>query len=217
MKGQIYTIILNHITKNVLFSKNLKKNQTISTLAGTLLVTVEMGAIRLQKHAFVTTRDIIACDGVIHKIESIIFPECDEAEGLSPAVSVTNNISFLGKLFNLIVSVKLVAPLTSLQGYTFLAPTDAAFAKVQDLLDSLTVSQIISVLKYHVIPNGRFLASDFGSFQAVQSLEGSDVVITRDPNGNVSVNGVNTVINANLASCNAVIHVIDGVLLPPNI
>jgi uncharacterized surface protein with fasciclin (FAS1) repeats len=99
--------------------------------------------------------------------------------------------------------------------FTVFAPTDEAFAKVpQETLDALLADKeaLTSVLTYHVVP-GRVLAADVAAGE-VATVEGSNITITVD--GGVKINDAN-VIATDVLATNGVIHVIDAVLLPPDL
>jgi transforming growth factor-beta-induced protein len=107
--------------------------------------------------------------------------------------------------------------LATVQGpgpFTVFAPTDAAFAKLPSgTLASLTNDQLKVILTYHVVA-GQVLSS---------ALKAGPVTTVADLSAFVSITGstvkVNnaTVTTADVEASNGVIHVIDTVLLPPNI
>lgn len=108
----------------------------------------------------------------------------------------------------------LVATLSSAGPFTVFAPTDDAFAALPaGTLAALTKEQLATILKYHVIgkelPSTALTAgpvktvADFSAFVAISG-------------STVKVNNA-TVTTANIDASNGVIHVIDKVLLPPNL
>jgi uncharacterized surface protein with fasciclin (FAS1) repeats len=97
--------------------------------------------------------------------------------------------------------------------FTVFAPTDEAFAKlpagtVEGLLAN--PEQLTQVLTYHVVP-GRVMASDVIALTSATTVQGQDLSI--DASNGVKVDGA-TVIQADVAASNGVIHVIDSVLIP---
>ena len=97
--------------------------------------------------------------------------------------------------------------------FTVFAPTDEAFAALPaGTLDSLSTEQLAAILKYHVI------AAQVGSADLtagpVSTLSGLSAFVSLE--GGVKVNGA-AVSQADVAASNGVIHVIDAVLLPPNL
>lgn len=111
----------------------------------------------------------------------------------------------------------------ALQGegpFTVFAPTDDAFAALPDgqlesLLQPENKAQLQAILKYHVV-SGKAMASDVTGLDAAPTLEGRPVQFQVD-DGAVKLMGQNTttVVQADIEAANGVIHVIDGVLLPP--
>ena len=100
--------------------------------------------------------------------------------------------------------------------FTVLAPTDAAFAKIPAKdLDALLADKaaLTKVLTYHVIA-GNVPASQVTTLTEATSLEGSKIAI-KVVGGKVMLNGAATVVTADVAASNGVIHIIDTVLMPP--
>jgi uncharacterized surface protein with fasciclin (FAS1) repeats len=99
--------------------------------------------------------------------------------------------------------------------YTVFAPTDEAFAKVpKKTLDSLAANpdQLKAVLLYHVA-DGEVKAADVATTSSVATLNGASLPIKA--NDSVVRVGGAKVIKADVMASNGVIHVIDGVLIPP--
>lgn len=125
-----------------------------------------------------------------------------------------------GTFNTLVAAVKAAGLADALSGsgpFTVFAPTDAAFAKLPaGTVDALLKdpTKLAAILKYHVL-SGKVMASDVISARSVKptTLNGAklDIKVKGDK---VHVNGA-TVIAADVAASNGVIHVIDSVLLPP--
>ncbi|MCF6444407.1 fasciclin domain-containing protein [Nereida sp. MMG025] len=101
--------------------------------------------------------------------------------------------------------------------FTVFAPTDEAFAAlpagtVEDLLKPENKDQLVAVLTYHVVP-GKVMSTDLQDDMEATTVNGADVTIDLD-NG-VMVETAN-VVTADIEASNGVIHVIDGVILPPS-
>lgn len=96
---------------------------------------------------------------------------------------------------------------------TVFAPTEEAFAAVpEDLLTAALGDPdglLTSVLTYHVVP-GIQEASVVTAATSLTTAQGSDISV----NGAVLNGSINIVGTDNFA-CNGVVHLIDGVLLPP--
>jgi uncharacterized surface protein with fasciclin (FAS1) repeats len=108
----------------------------------------------------------------------------------------------------------------TLQGagpFTVFAPSDDAFAALPPgLLDALLLPEnkdaLTKILTYHVVP-GTVMAADVMDGD-VATVEGQS--ITLSTTDGVTVNGA-TVLEADITADNGVIHVIDAVLLPPDV
>jgi len=103
--------------------------------------------------------------------------------------------------------------------FTVFAPSDAAFAKlpqdaVQDLLKPENKEVLVKILTYHVVP-GKVLSTDLKSGE-VKSVEGGPISVKVDPASGVQVNDA-TVVQPDVKASNGVIHVIDNVILPPDL
>ena len=126
-----------------------------------------------------------------------------------------------GSFNTLVAAIKaadLVDTLNAAGPYTVFAPTDEAFAALPaGVLDKLLLPKnkatLTKILTYHVVA-GNVPASAVQT-GPVPSVEGANLNLTADA-GNVTVNDAK-VVQADVAASNGVIHVIDGVLLPPNL
>jgi len=105
---------------------------------------------------------------------------------------------------------------------TVLAPTDEAFTRLLNdagisAADLLQNPALADILLYHVIP-GAATSSDIAGLEipVVNSLQGSPIVVNYDVDGSIRVNGTVNVVVKDIQASNGVIHVIDGVILPPD-
>ena len=99
--------------------------------------------------------------------------------------------------------------------YTVFAPTDAAFAKVpKATVDALLAdkTKLRAVLLYHVVA-GKATAARVTQLSSAETASGERVRI-RVSGANVFVNR-SKVTKADVMATNGVIHVINGVLIPP--
>lgn len=124
-----------------------------------------------------------------------------------------------GSFTTLVAAVQAAGLVDTLKGpgpFTVFAPTDAAFAAlpagaVDDLLQPENKDKLVSVLTYHVIP-GKVMAADIaGKAMDVATVQGSTVHI--DATDGVKIAGA-TVVTADVAADNGVIHIIDTVIMP---
>jgi transforming growth factor-beta-induced protein len=105
--------------------------------------------------------------------------------------------------------------------FTVFAPTDAAFAAAFETLgiepEALLADtdMLTNILLYHVV-DGAVNAETVVGLESATTLEGEAVtIVVRD--GNVYLNDTVQVIITDIQASNGIIHVIDGVLVPPSI
>ena len=99
---------------------------------------------------------------------------------------------------------------------TVFAPTNAAFDKlpegtVEGLLKPESVDTLREILKYHVTTSALKLEY-FKDGQTLGMANGAKTTLSVK-DGKVTINGANVV--ASIPGSNGIVHVIDGVLLPP--
>ncbi|MEP6822799.1 MAG: fasciclin domain-containing protein [Chthoniobacterales bacterium] len=102
--------------------------------------------------------------------------------------------------------------------FTVFAPTDEAFAKLpkgtlDDLLKPENKEKLAKILAYHVI-KGKVMAADVKTMEA-ETAEGSKINV-KVMGDHVMVNNAK-VIKTDIPASNGVIHVIDTVLMPPDL
>jgi uncharacterized surface protein with fasciclin (FAS1) repeats len=111
----------------------------------------------------------------------------------------------------------LVETLKGTGPFTVFAPTDAAFAKlpagtVESLLKPENKAKLTAILTYHVVP-GALNAEQVTKLDEAKTVNGAMVKVSTE-GGKVMINDA-TVVKADIAASNGVIHVIDTVILPP--
>jgi uncharacterized surface protein with fasciclin (FAS1) repeats len=138
-------------------------------------------------------------------------------------VGVASNDDRFNTLVSAIEAAGLVETLSGEGPFTVFAPTDAAFEAALNSL-GMTAEELLAdtelltqILTYHVVP-GNVSAADVVTLdgQSVETVEGStvDVAVSDEV---VTLNEGVTVIQTDIMASNGVIHVIDGVLLPPGL
>lgn len=102
--------------------------------------------------------------------------------------------------------------------FTVFAPSQDAFDSMPPgMLDGLFSSPISvqAVIGFHIV-EGTYTAEDLVALdgQVIMSYFGAPLAVALDDDGNVVINGLATVVTADIIASNGVIHVIDGVLVP---
>jgi len=116
-----------------------------------------------------------------------------------------------------IQAAKLVDALSNAGPFTVFAPTNAAFEKlpagtVDGLLKPESIDDLTNILQYHV-SLGVFKAESLTDGQVIGQVNGNDIKISIS-DGKVMIND-SAIIVASVPASNGIIHIIDGVLLPP--
>ena len=104
--------------------------------------------------------------------------------------------------------------------FTVFAPTDEAFAAlpqeaVQALMKPENKEILVKILTYHVVP-GKVQSSDLKSGE-IKTVEGSPMMVMVEQGKVVVGQNSANVTQADIQASNGVIHVIDKVLLPPDL
>lgn len=136
--------------------------------------------------------------------------------GAASAADIVDTAKSAGSFNTLVTAVQAAGLVDTLKGpgpFTVFAPTDEAFAKIpKDKLDALLKDKatLTKVLTYHVVP-GKVMAKDVKAGQ-VKTVEGSPLSVSVK-GGKVGVDNA-SVVKADVAADNGVIHVIDSVVMP---
>jgi uncharacterized surface protein with fasciclin (FAS1) repeats len=123
-----------------------------------------------------------------------------------------------GSFKTLVAAVQAAGLVDTLKGagpFTVFAPTDEAFAKLPaGTVDALLKdpAKLKDILLYHVV-SGKVMAADVVKMTTAKTVEGKNVRIKVD-GSTVMINNA-TVVKADIACTNGVIHVIDTVIMPP--
>ena len=137
-----------------------------------------------------------------------------------PAPQTIVDIAIADGRFTTLVAAVVAADLAeTLSGpgpFTVFAPTDDAFAKlpagtVEELLKPENKQALTDILLYHVV-SGKVMAADVAG-QKVEPASVQGQLLHVDGSDGVKVNGA-SVVTADIACSNGVIHVIDAVIMP---
>ena len=204
--SQLQLILTYHVVEGKFVSGAIQNNGTLRSLSGiNIKSTITNEGVFVNK-VKVKSADLIASNGVIHIIEKVLIPPT-----ITDIVVEDPNFSILKAA---VVKAGLATALS--QGtLTVFAPDNTAFAASgidEALINSLPVSAIDSILKYHVVA-GKVLASAVPASDTVNTLLTTNLYASKKANS-VFING-NIVKTADILAANGVIHVISKVLIPP--
>ena len=158
---------------------------------------------------------------MIHVIDSVLLPPSMMAESEAEMAPSIAEIAVADGRFTTLVAALdaagLVETLSAEGAFTVFAPTDDAFAAlpegtVEALLED-PQGALTDILLYHVV-DGIVPAETVVTLESATTLQGKEITIAVE-DGNVILNDSVQVIVTNIEASNGIIHVIDGVLLPP--
>jgi len=234
-KAQLVDILTYHVLPEQVLSTDLKNFQRVKTVQGQN-VNVYKGSYGVQlcdkcdgkDFKRVTAADNAASNGVVHIIDGVLIPPAAPAPTPAPTPAAKNIVDLaegnadLSTLVAALVGGDLVSTLSSPGPFTVFAPTNTAFAglpagTLDNLMKPANKAQLVDILTYHVV-SGNILSTDLKSFQAVTTVEGKSLHVV-SWGGEVqlgpSLQSLSKVIAADNKASNGVVHIINGVLLPP--
>ncbi|MCB0033217.1 MAG: fasciclin domain-containing protein [Anaerolineales bacterium] len=226
-EGALTQILLYHVVDGVAMAEDVVGLDSVTTLQGEdVAISVVDGNVFLNETVQVVTTDIEASNGVIHVIDGVILPPsmmaaADEEMMDEPTMSIAEIAVENGNFTTLVAALDAAGLVETLSGegeFTVFAPTDDAFAAlpegtVESLLED-PEGALTQILLYHVV-DGIAMAETVVTLDSVTTVNGADVTITITEDGDVILNDTVQVAMTDIMATNGVIHVIDGVLLPP--
>jgi transforming growth factor-beta-induced protein len=156
---------------------------------------------------------------------AIAFAACGDEEPTGPIDMGPDNIAEIAQstddVSTLAAALEAAGLVSALEGdgpFTVFAPVNSAFADlgadvVARLLESANADLLSRILTFHVVSGTAAFSGDLSDGQTVTTLEGTELTIGVSGSG-VTVNGA-AVTTADIEAENGVIHLIDGVLVPP--
>jgi transforming growth factor-beta-induced protein len=230
-KAELVDILTYHVLGSEVKSTDLKAFQRVQTVEGKGLqvfknggkVTVGPSSKDLKN---VVAADNLASNGVVHIIDGVLLPPQGTLLSKKPnIVELAESVKDLSTLVSAVVAGDLVDTLSSPGPFTVFAPTNEGFAALPaSTLDNLmkpeNKAQLVDILTYHVLPVQAF-SKDLALFQATTTVEGKALHIAKWGDGvkvgpSLKSEDLKTVTSADNAASNGVVHIIDGVLLPPS-
>lgn len=224
-------ILLNHVVSGTATSsslttgyvKTLAKGSASSTNTLSMYINTTNGVVinggTSNGGATVTTADVMASNGVVHIVGSVInLPTVTSHAIANPDFSILvqaltrdDQPDFAGILSG-----------TQSSPFTVFAPTNAAFASLLTELNLPGLAQIPqatleNTLKYHVIAGQNVLAASLMDNMTVNTFQGGSFTINLEGGASITdANGrVSTITATDVQASNGVVHVINKVLLPP--
>ena len=213
-------VLTYHVVPGDLMARDLQSGKVATVEGNSVAVQVKKNGVKVN-NANVIKADVDATNGVIHVIDRVLLPPGLMDTKPTQSGTIVDVAASNPAFSTLVTAVKAAGLVETLSGkgpFTVFAPTNEAFAALpkgtlEKLLKPENREALRKVLTYHVV-SGDLMAKDLRSGR-VKTVEGNSVAVQVNKNG-VKVNNIN-VIKADVDASNGVIHVIDQVLLPPNL
>ena len=209
----LYHVIGTEVSSEELIEGGTGMNTVATTLNGEdVEFTIEGETIFVNGHQVIVT-DLFGSNGVVHVIDVVLLPPTE------PVVSAVWDWIEGSDVHNYLEAAVIAGGLQdTLQGegtFTVFAPTDEAFVTLATALDVevtdlLLLPNLTDILLYHVLGTTVMSTDLYDGLEATTLNEGTLVIGVGET---VTVNGIATVVLADLEAQNGVVHVIDAVLL----
>ena len=231
-KAELTDILLYHVLTAPVSSEEAKASQGDIVMGNGKIAGLKYfdGSLYLNDDSKVIAPDVVASNGVIHVVDTVILPPWprteDAPEGeIGSGDVVTGNtivdIAVNDGRFNTLVAAVVATDLAgalSDGSWTVFAPTDDAFAKLgldeTNVASAFSKAELTDILLYHV------LTAPVSSEEAKASQ--GDIVMGNGKiaglkyfKGSLYVNDDSKVIIQDINADNGVIHVVDTVILGP--
>jgi transforming growth factor-beta-induced protein len=203
-------ILLYHVVSGEVMAADVVELSSAETVGGMpVKISVDGDKVMINGVQVIIT-DVMADNGVIHVIDSVLLPPGD-------IVDVAVADGRFNTLATALTEAGLVETLKGEGPFTVFAPTDDAFAMLPEgTIEALLadIPTLTDILLYHVAP-ASYMAGEVIEMPVIQTAQGGSLIVQL-MDGKVMINGAEVIITDVYAK-NGVIHVIDSVLLPQDI
>jgi uncharacterized surface protein with fasciclin (FAS1) repeats len=223
-KALLTKILTYHVVAGRLLAADVLGQSTLTSVEGSPINVSLNGDAAFVNESKIILTDVLASNGVIHAIDTVLLPPAAPAEEApaeeAPMMDIIDTAVGNGNftvLATALTEAGLIDTLKSAGPFTVFAPTDAAFAKIpSEQLSAILADKALltKILTYHVVA-GKLAASDVLASCSLTSVEGSAIKVSLD--GSDAFVNQSKITLTDVFASNGVIHVIDTVLLPPNL
>jgi transforming growth factor-beta-induced protein len=207
------SVLQYHVVSSAALRSTQLVAGNLATVGGSNIA-VTLSPLRLNANVEVTTADVIASNGVVHVINTVLTP---------PPAAPTQNIVQLAQgnanLSSLVAALtrfpNLVSTLSGTGTFTVFAPTNAAFtaflaANNFPNLAAVPDPILRSVLEYHVVSSAALRSTQLVAGN-IATVGGPNIAVTLNP---LRLNTSVEVATADVIATNGVVHVVNAVLQP---
>lgn len=218
----LYHVLPSKVMSDAAISLAQSTDNQADTAGGSAIALSFVDSMLFANGSKVSSADVIATNGVIHVVDTVILPptSVDMSSQTIVDVAVADPDNF-STLVSALTAVDLVSTLADENAtFTVFAPTNAAFDKIDTnalsaLLALADTPALTNVLLTHVVSGSALSAIDAyaANGMALTTASGSEVAVTVDAqSGMLMIGGAKVTITEILTS-NGIIHVIDTVIL----
>jgi len=210
-----------HVIENEVFTSDaLAHERSITTVEGSLLFVDHPSEeeITLNNDVSITQANILASNGIIHIIDTVLTPPGN----IATIASGDPNFS------TLVAAIDKAGLLTTIQDegpFTVFAPTNSAFIQAGIIdLDEFTAEYLTPILLYHVVPDEVITRDELDHRVNIDTIQGPTISVNLEctryfwfwcTRYETRLNGSVEITQADISASNGIIHVIDTVLIPP--
>lgn len=212
-RAKLQAILTFHVVSGRSSLKDVVSQASLTTLNGQRInVGFKAGALQLGG-ANVVSANLGCSNGVIHVIDRVLLPEQATLVGVADKAKTFKTLLAAAKAAGLAPALSGAGP------FTVFAPSDAAFAALpagtlEHLLQPAQRATLTAILKHHVV-SGRVYADQAVAAGKAKTLAGTSLSFGYE-SGSLRVAGAK-LLALDIAASNGVIHVVDRVLLPPQV
>lgn len=204
-------ILTYHVVSGKVMSTDLALDANVTMVNGGT-TTITSLAPPMINTATINPADVEATNGVVHVTDQVLLPTSVTSNIVDIAVGAED----FSTLVSLVGAAGLAETLSSEGPFTVFAPTNAAFAALDESVVTYLTSEegkddLTKILTYHVFP-GVVYQSAVPTAE-VEMVSGDSASVKADP---PMIDSANIVPGQVLAS-NGVIHAIDAVILPSSL
>ena len=219
-------LLLAHVVEDSLPADLIEAQEYTTANDSTITITTDADGNVFANGAQVIQPNIIAGNGVIHIIDSVINVPIREDDDNEIEGTVSDSIAATDMLSTLTLALEAAGLADDLEGegpFTVFAPNDDAFSDLLAALELNDLDEVVAelgedgladLLLAHVVADS--LAADMLMAQDYPTLNPNQTLTVTMEGDSVFVNGAG-VLRADILATNGVIHVIDSVVNLPDV
>lgn len=167
-----------------------------------------------MRSVFYTTLAVLLVGGGVLPAQAQEQSKTSPPSDSSVVVQVLNDHEKFSTLVSAVEKAGMTSTLASNEGVTVLAPTNKAFSALNESIESMSKSELQTVLRNHLVSTP-LPANKVAKKSSLETVAGNTVPVKSSKNG-VTVGGA-TVMKTNIQASNGIIHAVDEVLVPSEV